>query len=114
MLSRFSHVQLSVVLWTAACQAPLSLRFSRQEYWSGLPFPSPENLPNQGSNPFLCLLHWQAGSLPLVKVKSVSHVQLFVIPWTVAYQAPLFVEFSRQEYWSGLLFPSPGCHLGTS
>ena len=37
-----------------------------------------------------------------------SRVQLFVIPWTVAYQAPLSMEFSRQEYWSGLLFPSPG------
>ena len=31
--------------WTAACQAPLSMRFSRQDYWSGLPFPSPGDLP---------------------------------------------------------------------
>ena len=37
-----------------------------------------------------------------------SRVQLFVTPWTVAWQAPLSMEFSRQEYWSGLLFPSPG------
>ena len=43
-----------------------------------------------------------------VKVKSLSHVRLFLTPWTVAYQAPLSMEFSRQEYWSGLLFPSPG------
>ena len=43
-----------------------------------------------------------------VKVKLLSHVQLFVTPWTVAYQAPLSMEFSRQEYWSGLPFPSPG------
>ena len=42
------------------------------------------------------------------KVKSLSHVQLFVTPWTVAYQAPPFTGFSRQEYWSGLPFPSPG------
>ena len=42
------------------------------------------------------------------KVKSLSRVQLFVTPWTVAYQAPLSMEFSRQEYWSGLPFPSPG------
>ena len=41
MLSRFSHVWLCVTLWTAAHQAPLSMVFSRQEYWSGLPFPSP-------------------------------------------------------------------------
>ena len=45
-----------------------------------------------------------------VKVKSLSCVRLFVTPWTVAYQAPLSMGFSRQEYWSGLPFPSPG-HL---
>ena len=43
-----------------------------------------------------------------VKVKSLSCVQLFAIPWTVAHQAPLSIGFSRQEYWSGLPFPSPG------
>ena len=37
-----------------------------------------------------------------------SRVRLFATPWTVAYQAPLSMEFSRQEYWSGLPFPSPG------
>ena len=37
-----------------------------------------------------------------------SHVQLFATPWTIAHQAPLSMEFSRQEYWSGLPFPSPG------
>ena len=42
-----------------------------------------------------------------VKVKSVSRVQLFATPWTVAYQAPPIMGFSRQEYWSGLPFPSP-------
>ena len=40
------HVRLFVVPWTAAHQAPLSKEFSRQEYWSGLPFPSPEDLPH--------------------------------------------------------------------
>ena len=43
-----------------------------------------------------------------VKVKSLSRLQLFVTPWTVAYQAPPSVGFSRQEYWSGLPLPSPG------
>ena len=43
-----------------------------------------------------------------VKLKSLSCVQLFGIPWTVAYQAPQSMEFSRQEYWSGWPFPSPG------
>ena len=42
------------------------------------------------------------------KVKSLSRVWLFVTPWTVAYQDPPSMEFSRQEYWSGLPFPSPG------
>ena len=41
MLSCFSHVQFFVTLWTVACQAPLSMGFSRQEYWSGLPYPPP-------------------------------------------------------------------------
>ena len=43
-----------------------------------------------------------------MKVKLLSRIQLFATPWTVAYQAPLSVEFSRQEYWSGLPYPSPG------
>ena len=43
-----------------------------------------------------------------VKVKSLSRVRLFATPWTVAYQAPQSMGFSRQEYWSGLPFPSPG------
>ena len=43
-----------------------------------------------------------------VKVKSLSRVRLIVTLWTVAYQTPQSVEFSRQEYWSGFPFPSPG------
>ena len=66
MLSRFSHVQLFVTLWTIALQAPLFMGFSRQEYWSRLPFLPPGDLPMQGSNPSLpSLLHWQVDSLPL-------------------------------------------------
>ena len=65
-------VQLFVTLWTEAHQAPLFMEFSRQEYRSGLPFPSPGDLPNtgifptQGSNPgLLGLLSEQESSLPL-------------------------------------------------
>ena len=47
-------------------------------------------------------------TLRIVVVKSLSPVQLFEIPWTVAHQAPPSMGFSRQEYWSGLPFPSPG------
>ena len=49
--------------WTVARQAPLSVEFSRQEYWSELPFPSPGDLPDPGIRRFLHLLHWQAGSI---------------------------------------------------
>ena len=42
-----------------------------------------------------------------MSVKWLSHVRLFATPWTVAYQASQSMEFSRQEYWNGLLFPSP-------
>ena len=66
--------------------APLSLGFSRQEYWSGLPFPSPMHA---------CML------------SCFSHVQFYATLWTAAHQAPLSTGFSRQEYWSGLPFPSP-------
>ena len=44
----------------------------------------------------------------IVKVKSLNRVLLFATPWTVAHQAPPSMGFSRQEYWSGLPFPSPG------
>ena len=83
-----SRVQLLATQWTVAYQAPRSMGFSRQEYWSGLPLPS---LEKDG-----------------LKAKSLSRVRLFVAPWTVAHQAPPFMDFSRQEYWSRLPFPSPG------
>ena len=51
MLSRLSHVRLFVTLWTVAHQAPLSMGFSRQEYWSGLPYPPPGDLPYPGTEP---------------------------------------------------------------
>ena len=52
-LLSISHVQLFATLWTVAHQAPLSMKLSRQEYWSGLPFPSPGIFLSQGSNPGL-------------------------------------------------------------
>ena len=65
-LSCFSCGQPFATPWTIDYQALLFMGFSRQEYWSGLPCPPPWNLLDQGLNPYLCLLHWQAGSLPLV------------------------------------------------
>ena len=86
LLSHFSRVQCCSTPQTAAHQSPLSLGFSRQEHWSGLPFPSPMH-------------KWK------VKVKLLSRVRLFQTPWTAAYQAPPSMGFSRQEYWSGVPLP---------
>ena len=62
----FSCAWLFVTLWTVALQVPLFAGFSRQEYWSRLPFHPPGDLLTQRWNlHFLCLLHWQLGSLPL-------------------------------------------------
>ena len=62
MVLSLSRVRLFVTPWTAVHQAPLSLGFSRQEYWRGLPFPSPGDLSNPGIEPGSPAL--QAGSLP--------------------------------------------------
>ena len=51
VLSHFSHVRLFVTPWTVDCQAPLSIGFSRQEYWSGLPCLPPVDLPDLGIKP---------------------------------------------------------------
>ena len=135
LLSRFSRVLLCATTLTAAHQAPPSLGFSRQEYWSGLPFPSPmdesesevtqlcQNLatpwtaahqapPSMGfSRPGF----WSGVPLPsphlflllLLLLSPFSRVRLCATPQTAAYQAPLSLGFSRQEHWSGLPFPSP-------
>ena len=66
MFSCFSHVQLFAMLWTVAHQAPLSMGFSMQEHWSGLPCPSPGDLLDPGIEPVspasqadsLLLSHW--------------------------------------------------------
>ena len=134
---RFSHVQLCVTPETAAHQAPPSLGFSRQEHWSGLPFPSPKHesekwkLSHSVVSDSVWPHKWQPTRLPhpwdslgkntgvgchfllqcmKVKVKSLSHVRLSATPWTAAYQAPPSMGFSRQEYWSGVPLPSPLCN----
>ena len=66
MVCALSHVRLFVAPWTVACQSPLSMESSRQEYWSGLPFLLQGIISTQGLNPHLLhLLHWQVDSLPL-------------------------------------------------
>ena len=93
LLSCFSRVRFCVTPQTAAPQTPLSLGFSRQEQWSGVPFPSP--------------MHESENWKWKLKVKSLSRIRLPATPWTAAHQAPPSMGFSRLEYWSGLPLPSP-------
>ena len=101
LLSHFSHVQLFVTPWTVACQAPLSMEFSRQEYWNGLPFPSPGDLLDPGIKPRFPIL--QADSLLSEPSGTfLSNIKKICLGLTES------MEFSKQEYWNGLPFPSPG------
>ena len=61
LLSHFSHVWFLVTPWTVACQAPLSMGFSRQEHWSGLPCPPRGDLPDPGIKPLSLMYPAQAG-----------------------------------------------------
>ena len=71
-----SRVQLFATLWTVVYQALPSMRFSRQEYWSWLPFPSPGNLPNPGTEPGSPA--WQADSKVWATSGSLSHLSLSI------------------------------------
>ena len=103
-----SRVRLFTTPWTAAHQAPLSMGFSRQGYWSGVPLPSlykplgiakkksymsPKNIRYKFKRRCMC-------------AQLLSRARLLATPWTAAYQAPLSIGFSRQEYWSGVPLPS--------
>ena len=70
MCALLNRVRLFATLWTVACQAPWSMEFSKQEYWSGLPFPPLGDLPNPGikltSLAFPVSPLWQVDSLPPV------------------------------------------------
>ena len=135
VLSRFSHVQIFVTLWTIACQAPMFMGFFKQEYWGELTYPSVVDLPDPQCKPaslkspaligrfFTISATWEAlrhlrspsrwcvcvGGVPMhVNTQSLGHVQLFGIPWDIVCLVPQFMGFSRQEYWNELPFPSPG------
>ena len=93
-----SFVQLFATLWNIACQSPPSLEFFRKEYWSGLPCPSSGDLPNPGIKPTsLCLLHWQAGSLPRVPpAKPYTHLVGYILRTkrTARISQALFAKFT--------------------
>ena len=77
-----SLVRLFVTPWTVACQAPLSMGFSRQEYWSGLPFPSTRDLPDPGIEPASSVSPALAGGFPTMPPGK---------PWTLRL-LPLLLE----------------------
>ena len=97
-------------------QVPVSMGFPRQKYWSGLPLSASGDLLDSGIRPTSPAL---AGRFFTIEppgkpwccfawvLSRFSCVQLLVTPWTVALQVPLYMEFSRQEYWSWLPFPPP-------
>ena len=134
MLSCFSPVQLFATLWSVACQAPLSIGFSTQEYWSGLPCPPPGDLlhpriePMSPMSPALArgffITSTKARQKLLIIRKKIIYIYYitqkghccfsrlvmsdsFATPWTIAHQASLSMGFPKQEYWNGLPFPSP-------
>ena len=91
-----SRVWLCATPWTIAPQAPLSVEFSRQEYWSGLPFPPPGDLPNPGFKPESPTL--QADSLPLSHLESPS--QIVVLANFCGVNNPTMGKFSNYRHMS--------------
>ena len=90
-----SVVSDSATPWTVACQTPLSIECSRQEYWRGLPFPSLGDLSYPGIKPRSFFTVWTTREAHRrVVIKSQSHVWFFVTPWTTACQAPLSFTIS--------------------
>jgi len=87
--------KMSLLFWPPKLLKPYFCLFTSS-------IPSVANKTDFFSLDQITILYWE------VKVKSLSCVRLFVTPWTAAYQAPPSMGFSRQEYWSGLPFPSPG------
>ena len=89
--SCFSHVRLFVTLWTVACQAPLSMGFSRQNTGVGCCALLQGIFPTQGLNLYLlCLLHWQVGSLPLASPGNVYMYLYYVHVSVWLYSYALF------------------------
>ena len=74
MLSCFSDVRLFATLWTVACQAPLPMGFSKQEYWSGLPCPPPRDLPHQGIEPASLMSPALAGRFFIIELPRKPHI----------------------------------------
>ena len=106
MLSHFSHVRLFVTLWTVACQPPLSVGLSGQEYWSGLPCPPPGDLPDPGIKPMSLASPALAGRF-FTTSTTWEHVKVAQSYLTLCNPIQS-MGFSRPDYWSELPFSFPG------
>ena len=117
-IQSLNRVRLFATPWTVAHQAPLSMEFSREAYWSGLPCPPPGDLPDPGIKPSCPAL--QANSLPseppgkphkcfaaAAAAKSLQSCPTLCDPIDGSPPGSSVLGFSRQEHWSGLPFPSP-------
>ena len=100
MLSHFSHVQLFVSLCTIACQAPLSMGFSRQEYWSRLPCSPPGDLPNPGIEPRFPAL--AGGFLTTEQGNSLVVVHGLALQGLLLLQSTVSRAFSNCSPWAAL------------
>ena len=117
VVSECVHAHMSLICvkllgtpWTVACQAPLSMGFSRQEYWSGLLFPSPGNL----SNPGIKLGSFMYLALACMYVLFAKSTCTLCDLMDYSQPSSSVMGFSRQKYWIGLPSPVPGDfpHLG--
>ena len=96
MVSSFSHVQLFVTPCTIVCQAPLSMGFSRQEYWNGLPFPPPGHLPDLEIEPMSLMSPALAGeffSTELLPGKPNNNILRILYNGEYARDTNLYPEF---------------------
>ena len=113
-IQSLSHVQLFASPWTINPKSPLFMGFSWQEYfkWVAISYSTVSSQPRDGT--CISWVSCTAGTFFTTKppgkekVKLLSCIRLFVTPWTIDYQASLSMAFSRQDYWSGLPYPSPG------
>ena len=100
VLSHFGHVQLCATLWTVACQAPLSIGFSRQECWSGFPFPPPGGSSNTEIEP-LSHVSTLAGGFFTTSATWQCSWQVPICSWQLQYTSIYKCESQNNSEWKG-------------
>ena len=119
-LGTAKSLQLCPTLWEPPGSSVHGILRAKTLDWVAMPSSRGSSRPRDRTH--ICFLYWQAGSLPwshqgihrtkikrmISEVKVTQSCPTLVTPWTVAHKVPLSMGLSRQEYWSGLPFPSPG------